>query len=266
MVQELALPTPLDEPLANTPLKLVLAQVRHDRAPQVSEPNTLLAVQRALDEWFVEAMPFEQQDFNFTAGPGGATATNADRHVGWQLKSSDGSWIVTLQPDFFSIETRDYTGWATFIERFRALSGVVSETYAPKVEHRLGLRFVDEISSADRRSASDWSGRIRPEVLGLLNDKDFGQSVRASQQVVELQGPNDTRVIFRHGFEPASGQRSGSTYRLDHDCFRQRTLPFDTDSLMGALESLHTLALQVFQKAITPELYAELKGDEVHAS
>jgi uncharacterized protein (TIGR04255 family) len=48
-------------------------------------------------------------------------------------------------------------------------------------------------------------------------------------------------------------------YMLDHDCYVQRSRSFDGVDALDQIESLHTLALQLFQAAITPKLYKYLR-------
>lgn len=262
MVKPLALPAPADERLAHSPLKLVVCQVRHDQNFAVSDAGRAVATHQRFADRYPEINPFEQAEVIFTAGPGGANADTKQPQQGWQFKSDDERWTVTLQTSYFSLETSSYVDWDDFRTRFEELLDAVVTQYGPKLEQRVGLRYVDEIERRSAKQPSDWAGLIQPGVLGPLGDPELGPSARAAQQIIEFEGPEQTRVTLRHGCEPlASGD--GTVYRLDHDCSRQRGRAFESDQILSTLESLHTLALQVFQKAITPELYQELKGDGV---
>jgi uncharacterized protein (TIGR04255 family) len=262
MPEPLALPTPSEERLAQSPLKLVVCQVRHDQNFAVSDAARAIATHERFADRYPEINSFEQAEVVFTAGPGVANANTAKPQQGWQFKSEDELWTVTLQTSYFSLETSSYADWDDFRERFvEVLEAVVSQ-YSPKLEQRVGLRYLDEIERRSAQQPSDWVGLIRPGVLGPLGDPELGPSVRAAQQVIEFEGPEQTRVMLRHGCEPLAGG-DGTVYRLDHDCSRQRGRAFESAKIVATLEGLHALALQVFQKAITAELHAELKGGGV---
>ena len=258
----LHLPDPIDERLQHSPLRLVVCQVRHSKTVGVSDAGLLLQVQERLGERYPDATAFEQHELVFAAGPAGANASAQKSQLGWQLKSEDG-WTVTLQTEFFSLETSSYADWADFRSRFSELLQTVAESYAPKLEQRLGLRYVDEIERPDLAHPADWRDRIDGAVLGPVADPDLGPSVRVAQQVLEFDGPDNSRVILRHGCEPRGDRGPGTVYRLDHDCFRQRARPFAVDTIIGTLEGLHHTALSLFQRTITSSLYSELKGDGV---
>ncbi|MGB3678890.1 MAG: TIGR04255 family protein [Candidatus Microthrix parvicella] len=262
MPEPLALPTPSDERLAHSPLKLVVCQVRHDQNFAVSDPGRAVATHERFADRYPEINPFEQAEVIFTAGPERANANTKQPQPGWQFKSDDEQWTITLQTSYFSLETSAYVDWDDFRERFQELLDAVVDQYNPKLQQRIGLRYLDEIERPSAKQPSDWTGLIQPGVLGPLGDPEVGPSVRAAQQVIEFEGPEQTRVTLRHGCEPlASG--GGTAYRLDHDCSRQRGRPFESADIVETLEALHTLALQVFQKAITPELHNELRGGGV---
>ncbi len=259
MVSPLALPEPDEEHLTQSPLKLVVCQVRHSRTVAVSDAGRILEVQGCLGDSYPEALPFEQHEVVFEVGPEGGNVGKSQSQQGWQLKSDDAAWTVTLQTDFLSIETSAYVDWVDFRDRYSRVLDCVADIYAPKLEQRVGLRYVDVIERADLQVAHDWRGLISDTVLGLASDTEIGPSVRLSHQIVEMEAPEHMRVLLRHGCERmADGQ--GTAYQLDHDCYRQQTRGFETSVILATMDDLHRLALQVFQHAVTPKLYAELKG------
>jgi uncharacterized protein (TIGR04255 family) len=178
---------------------------------------------------------------------------------GWTMRSDEGTWTVTLDPEFFSLETSAYENWPGFRGRLSDLLGAVQATYAPGFEVRIGLRYVDEIVHPDVATPTGWKGWIRDELLGPLAHSDFGNAVRAIQQIVELDAGGSYRVILRHGTSPVGGD-SRWLYLLDHDCFRQAGRPLQADAVLSSADDLHRLALQVFQASISPELYSYLEG------
>jgi uncharacterized protein (TIGR04255 family) len=72
-----------------------------------------------------------------------------------------------------------------------------------------------------------------------------------------MLGPEDMRVLFRHGIEMASPEEV--QYVLDYDCFSQTGRAFDEKKLHDQIENLHTFALQSFQATVRPDYLASLK-------
>ena len=256
----LDLPDPKDEPLARSPLTLVVCQVRHDRVMAAADPRRGLEVHGRLADRYPEV---EQRSAILGAlafaGGGPPTVSHEQAPTGWQMKSSDAAWTVTLDPEYFSIETSAYTSWDDFHDRVDALVTAVMDVYEPALEVRIGLRFIDEIVDPQVDSPVGWKGWIRDELLGTLTHDAFGGAAARTQNIIELTAPDNYRVVLRHGTAPTD---SGNwVYLLDHDCYRQAGRALTHDNVLATTSDLHTLALQVFQNAVTDELYRYLRGD-----
>jgi uncharacterized protein (TIGR04255 family) len=132
----------------------------------------------------------------------------------------------------------------------------------PSLEQRIGLRFIDRITHPDVASPQDWIGWIDPAFLGPIAHARVGEGVTTSQQIIQLETGDGRSLILRHG--AVRDQEAGNRwmYLIDQDCFVERGRPFDPDQVLEVTESLHTLALQMFQEAITPALYKHLSGGQ----
>ena len=257
--------TPLDLPdvddsqLPKPPLTLAIAQVRHERLLDAASPTKALAIRDVLGEAAGDLSEHRQQVMTLVAGPGPGTAETSEGPSGWQLATPDGTSTTVIQQEFFSYETSSYTTWANFRARLEALASGIAAELQPKVEQRIGLRYIDSITHPSVRTAADWSGLIDPALLGALGAGRLSQSVRAAQQVLEIEGPNGVRVNLRHGSQIApSGGRP--LYLLDLDCYRQAGRKFRPESILAGLDELHSVALRLFHTCITPSLLAEFGG------
>jgi uncharacterized protein (TIGR04255 family) len=177
------------------------------------------------------------------------------------MRSEDERWNVVVMPDFFSLETTRYEDWPDFCSRLEALMRAVAGAIEPALEQRVGLRFIDRITHPDVASAKDWGRWIDSSFLGPIAHEKIGAGVTASQQIVQLDAGDGRSLILRHGAARDSEAGGQWTYLIDQDCYVQRGRAFDVDEVLQATETLHTLALQMFQQAITPSLYSYLKGD-----
>jgi uncharacterized protein (TIGR04255 family) len=259
-LEPLDLPTPSDERLDRSPLTLVVCQVRHERMAAAADPRRALEVHAHVTDWFPNVSENPVATLNVVAGPTGVKTAPSELQRGWRFQSEDGNWTVTLQEEFFALETSAYTRWADFRARLASLTAAVADTLAPSIEQRVGLRFVDEVSEPRVGTPAGWTGLIHDAVLGPAAYPPFATAVRATQQVVELNGPNGTRVNLRHGSQPLP-DGSGQVYLVDTDCFRHAGRAFDVEAIVVATDDLHTLAKQVFHATITEHLYSFLKGE-----
>lgn len=258
MAVPLSLPDPRNETLERSPLRLVVCQVRHDRIAAVADASRALAIHEAISADFPTVDETFEETINVAGGPGGVAASRTEPRRGWRFRSHDEQWTVTLGDAHFAIETSAYGRWSGFRERFERLTRVVDDVLSPKIEHRLGLRMVDEIHHPAASDPVGFRGLIRDELLGPLAGGSLSPSIRSTQHLVELEGPDDTTVNLRHGCQTSNGSVS---YLLDHDCFRQAGRPFDVAGILDQSERLHELAKQVFEAAITEDLYEYLRGD-----
>lgn len=252
----LSLAEPRDVPLGRSPLTLVVCQVRHERIVGMAEVGRALEVQSLLGSKYPK---MEERSSLTISGPGGPQISQ--EAGGWQMKSDDGSWAVTLDPHFYSLETSAYASWSDFRSRLAQLVSAVATVHGPKLEERLGLRMVDEINHPGVATPSGWRDLIRSELLGPLSDTDFGKSISAIQQLVEIDAGNGYQVLFRHGTAP-SARGDGWLYLLDHDCYRQAGQVLTEEGTLSAADDLHKIALQIFEAAITEELYQYLEPQE----
>jgi uncharacterized protein (TIGR04255 family) len=256
----LHLAEPDDALLPRSPLTLVVCQVRHDRSLTVADPRVALSVQERLGGKYPQIGEWRSMAATMTFAAGAAPQVTQEHGAsGWQMKSDDEAWTVTLQPDFFSLETSAYVDWSDFRSRIVELIDAVTDAYAPALETRIGLRYIDGIDDPVVTAAAGWRGLIRDELLGPLVHPELGDAVRSVSQQVEFDAGDGYRVTLRHGTGPVPGE-AGLVYVLDHDCFRPSGRPFDAAEIMKAADDLHRIALQVFQSAITEKLYTYLKG------
>jgi uncharacterized protein (TIGR04255 family) len=255
----LDLPTPNTSRLAHSPLTLVACQVRHERILAVSDARIGLRIHEALSPRYPTIHEVTRVETAVQISPTGASATREPAVNGWQLKSGDQRWTVTIDPESFTLETSAYDDWDDFQQRFSTLTAAVLEVYQPTLEQRIGLRYVDEIRDSSVTSPSGWRGKIADSILGPIADARLGGAVRSSQQLLELDAGDSCGIVLRHG-AVTSPTGAEHVYLLDHDCFRQAGRPLSTGEIAATVERLHELALQVFQAAVTPEFYAQLSN------
>jgi uncharacterized protein (TIGR04255 family) len=256
-----ALGDPRTDRLKRSPLSLVVCQVRHERTEGAGNPDTALAVHQAIKDDMPILEEQTSQELTVAGGLSGLQASTMPTSRGWKMRADDQAWTSVLNSDSFSLETTKYQDWSDFAPRFASLTQSVAEHVAPVLEARVGLRFIDRISHPDVHQAPDWRGWLNPALLGPIEDPDLGAAVIGTQNVLQLEFEHDQKVGLRFGSAVEEGSTGGAIFLLDTDCYVQRAVRFDVDGLLGVVESLHVLALQIFQWAIDERLYSYLKGE-----
>ncbi|MEU3348749.1 TIGR04255 family protein [Streptomyces sp. NPDC006700] len=243
---------PEDRRLSRPPVALVVCQVRHETEYAASDAARALKVRAALD-WSTELSESLVQGFNLSVGQfTGVSASQAPSVRGWQLKTPDGTWTVSLQPDHFAIETTRYNGWSEFRNRLSQLAAAVGEHIAPALEHRVGLRYVNQITHPEVRRPVDWHNYISPELFQTSLYEGLDDDFRAAMQVIEAAPSPSHTMIIRHGLQLENGDRL--TYVLDNDSARQGSRPFDVQSILETVDVLHLNELRAFEMGTTVAL------------
>lgn len=250
-VQPLRLPDADPSRLSEPPLTLAIAQVRHERRFEAALPATGLGIRQALGPEAGTLSESRQHVMTLMAGPGTPTAETAEGQTGWQIASDAAT--VSIQHEFFSLETAAYTTWEEFRERLSLLAEAVQKQIRPTVEQRIGLRYVNTVVHPRVSTPTGWEGLIDADLLGCLAHGPLKGSIRSSQQVLELEGPADIRTNLRHGSQVApTGGRP--TYVLDLDCYTSAGRAFRASDILATFDKLHEAALQLFQSCVTPKL------------
>jgi uncharacterized protein (TIGR04255 family) len=255
------LPDPDRSRLARSPLELVVCQVRHERRLLIGEGQVAMAMYEALggsDGQYPALDEVTGSEMNVVIGQGTQPSVSETKTSGWRFAAVDGTWVVTVMADHFSLETTAYTTWdEDFAPRLEALVEVVTEHLKPAVEHRIGLRYIDRITELALPDLASWRPYLRAEVLGLVAHPELGDLVRAGQQHLVLELGEGVRAGLQHG--PVPNPSGAVDYQLDYDLFRQGGRPFATDQIKTTVANLNTFALQLFQASVTDELLEKLK-------
>lgn len=248
------LPEYVSHLLARSPLVLVSAQVNYEEVgSEVIHPQAR-DVQRRLGKEWAQLQTAPRVTANLTS----FGITSEPPRQAYRLLTEDSNWAILLNPDSVSIETRVYPGWAQFREKVSNLVRAVSEVFDPAREHRLGLRYVDQVALP--AGYGDWEGLIPDGMLGMVLDERLRDGVLASDQRVLLQMEAGVRCVFRHGLFADESGRPGEAYLLDYDLFRDDQRDFDSDQIAESYDQLHQHAGTLFRASLSDKLYDWLKG------
>ena len=250
----LDLPDPDRSQLGKSPLDLVVFQVRFDQRPVIAASSKVgFDFQAALEagddaRWKVEPVEGPSPVNVVVTADGAQQVTGGEPVKGWRFISADTGFIVALMPDSLSVETRRYTTWDGFRATAERALGLVVANFAPEIELRVGLRYVDRMESEAPNGPP--TGLI---VFSLRCTVSLGtrRSVPSSS-TSSSRSCSTWEMAWGARSRTAPCQDSDLEYVLDYDVYRQEVRPFEAAAILGVLDLFNTEALKLFQASITP--------------
>jgi uncharacterized protein (TIGR04255 family) len=267
MRMPLSLPEAHHHPLARSPLAVVVFQVRFEQNLSVGDTNTGLLFHEQLgghDGSYPVVEPQQMMGAVFQLDPLGigSQVSTTPPSRGLRMKSADGLWVVSLMPDFVALETTAYTTWKyDFRDRIRPILESLNEHVKPRVEERIGLRYVNRIVEPTVEAPTDFEGLISASILGPIADEFWGAGIKGTQQQLELEISDEIRGLLRHGTIPRSSGVGIDGYLLDLDLFRQQPRAFDVEKVVQTSNELNEAATGLFKASLTPDYLAQLGGE-----
>jgi uncharacterized protein (TIGR04255 family) len=254
--------------LARSPLAVVVFQVRFEQNLTVSDGDTGIAIHERLggrDGAYPRIETQQQVATQVEISSAGLTQLlpPALPVRGWRMLSVDGAWVVSLMPNSVSLETSSYTTWTgDFQDRIRLILEATAQHVDPRIEERVGLRYVNRVIMPEASQPGDLVGAVSEGLLGPLADDFWMPAVVGYQQQVDLDVDGEVRCLLRHGLLTEDGGTTGG-YLLDLDVYRQQPQRFDVENIVSLADRLNTAALALFQRSLTDDYLDRLReGDE----
>lgn len=262
-----ALPPYEPEQLHNTPLALVVAQVRFPPVLSIQTDDRSLA---HFQDLIRDRYPFVfiGQQIGLNVGPQGIEQQQPPGRI-YQFADAKREWAVSLAADSVALEARHYTTYDDFSPRIMSLIAAVKEVYRVSERTRLGLRYINEIRHPDASTVADWMPLLRHELLGLAARREIAPSIKSTVQELSLNLQRGGLTI-RHGYVPQGttvapfpGEQilnAGPFYLLDFDTFDEQSQALDDFTLDELLRSYNHTMFQLFRWLVQDPLYDYLKG------
>jgi uncharacterized protein (TIGR04255 family) len=263
------LPSYEPERLSNSPLALVVAQIRFPPVLSIQTDDRSLA---RFQDLLRDRYPYLSigQQIGINIGPQGVEPQEPSVGRIYQFTDADREWVVSLTVESVALEARSYIDFEDFSERFLRLMNTVKEVYRIQIRRRLGLRYINEIRHPDISAINDWVSLLRHELLGLAANSDFAPLIRSSLQELKFDLPIGG-LTMRHGYltqgttvAPLPGdvpKDEGPFYLLDFDAFDEQDRDLEVHTLDELLQSYNHTMFQLFRWLVQDRLYSYLKGD-----
>jgi uncharacterized protein (TIGR04255 family) len=254
-------PVPSEVPLRNAPLVRVIAQLRFPEILSVEQRDFVAPFQEAIRKKY--SVLRKEQTHGVLVGPSGVAPAKA--HVAWRFSDSEGSWRVSLTPEFLALETTKYVSRADFLERLEFLAGVLDEHVEPGQLDRLGIRYIDRITGG---AVDEIDRLVRPEIRGLAGTEAATHVIHSISE--SMFAVEDAQILARWGclppgatVDPAAVESvAEKSWILDLDMFTTDPSPFQVDRVVARARGFAERIYTVFRWAVTDEFLVRYGGGE----
>lgn len=255
----LVAPLPPEVPLRDAPLVRVIAQLRFPEILSVEQSEFVAPFQEAIRATY----PVLRQEFTqgLVLGLGGIAPRK--QQVAWRFSDTEGSWRVSLTPDFVALETTRYLSRVDFFARLKVLATALAAHVEPAQLDRLGVRYIDRLSGT---AVHEIAQLVRPEVHGISGTAAGTRAVHSlTETMFEV---DDARVLARWGCLPPHGTvdpaalepMAEPSWILDLDMFSATSMPFVVDDVIARAQQYAERIYTIFRWAVTDEFLRRCGG------
>ncbi len=240
-------------PLPNSPLSLVVAQIRFPIVASISEQVFVGPFQERIRNTYSELRREEER--LVAIGPAGIGTPPLG--IVWRFSDDDHNWEVALAPEFLALATNGYTGRADFLGRLGVLLEALDAWINLRKVLRLGVRYIDRI---DEEHLDSIGQLVRPEVLGPMTVTDSSDvRLQHSLSDCQYQFSDNTEMRARWGllppkatFDPAIDPIESNSWVLDLDASHgERT--FDPVAILSQVRLFSDRIYRYFRWATTDQ-------------
>ncbi len=237
------------EHLPGAPLEVVIAQVRYAPVFAIERREEVATFQERLGKRYVavEAGAPKPQ-----SGLGAITPMppGGDPETVWRFRHPKRDWTISLSSTGLALEAVKYLDFDDFAAELSEVVKALHEIFEPRLEVRLGLRYVNRIEDERLRKRG---------VTFFVNDQlaapvgtDLGNDLIGSLAELRFRERGGTLAI-RHGLiEPTH-------YLLDFDRFSAEERDFAPTSIIERVKRFHGLIERLFVWSITDRYLKELR-------
>ena len=236
------------------PLVRVIAQLQFPVLTSVNSQDFVAPFQEAIRSDYPVLRPEQVKGIVF--GPNGVKEARST--TTWRFSNVDGTWRVSLAPEFIALETTSYESRADFLARFEKVLHALVKHVDPKVIDRLGVRYIDRLEGDDLENLRKW---VRPEVCGILASPLASAARHAlCENAFELRD-EQAEVLARWGLlprlatvDPAAIEPIDATsWLLDLDVYRVATRKLQVAEVVEEAKRYAERIYSIFRWAVTDD-------------
>lgn len=261
--------SPFGEPvpevhLPASPLIAVVAQVRFPQIASITREDFIGPFQERIRNAFPVLR--QEREVQLRLTPNGVQQTG-DAPV-WRFLDHESSpqWKVSLASSFVALDTPAYLSHSDFLSRLRDVLVALSDTIAPELCDRAGIRYVDRVVLDD--PSTDLASLVRTEVLGVGALETFGDAeLEHNLADVEFRLTDGTlhgrwgRLPAHAQLDPLHGEAiSSPCWILDLDMYDVSVGDFVPEELISRLSGYAERIYRFFRWAVRLDLLRKYGG------
>jgi uncharacterized protein (TIGR04255 family) len=228
-------------------LKQAVCELRFPTLMELGERRPPASFVKALRKDY----PLLELNNEFTLGIGSGNTGSSNIHI---LRSTKGSWSISLKENALSIETTAYSGFENLRERVLHVLEAAEKVIDSDFFTRIGLRYINVLKSEDE-DITNW---INPALTSSITSElftgisDFGGRMQLLAE--------DGGCLFQHGIQlnRPDDAPPKPDYLIDIDTYRSEVSLSDT---AAALDIMHRQAFDLFDWSITDKARNALSAD-----
>ncbi len=253
-------PVPETVHLPDTPLTVVLAQIRFPEILSIAKTEFIADFQESIRADY--PLHHSDQEHIFELNNNSVSQSLIQN---WRFFDQARQWRLSLTTSFISLETRAYQSRLDFTERVEAVVRALSKTIGPSMTTRIGVRYVDRVHGPRLKQLSQF---VRPEILGLYI-RDHQENLNRTLNEINCETDVGS-MVSRWGYMPANQTHEAGlipeisvpSWFLDIDVYNEFAQPeaFDADEIKCSVMKLATRAYGFFRWVMNNEFLKACGG------
>lgn len=260
------LPLPDGRPLRSAPVQLATFQLDFEEERPLGSRDGI-AWQRALEErgYHLPRLASVRQrtvNVQLTGGVGLSAEQNVlSERNGWQVFLDDGLSNMALFSTAINVERANYPGFDQFRQEILDAYAVAEQLVHPNVQQRVLLSYANALSDESATIAAFWRDKVRPHYLGPISDENLGENFSRGLSIYSFQ-QDDLGADLRIGLQPDQVHKGRVAFVFQIETARKKVSAVDTSVVAETLDSLHTIALKLFQAVLEPSYLTRLRAED----
>jgi len=171
-----------------------------------------------------------------------------------QFYSVDNDLRVNLNSTSFSISTKKYERWESFLPKISELLTIFTDIYKPAFYERIGLKYVDvfQRSKLNLSPETKWGELIQPQAAGYFAEQELTQFIRNYTSSVEIDIGNSAIAQIQTFLGETADAQKERVFIIVSDLFYLRKKLVEADE---SLVYLHSVAYRILRSIITEKLH-----------
>lgn len=224
--------------------------------PELHSESRPIAFQKALLGRFPIMEEQPQSGFELQLGPASAEPVKLKKTT-YHFRSADGACRASLDADFLSVHTTQFTAFEEFRPLVEMVVNGLSVAYPDTAINRVGLRYINVIPPEVAQEGSGLNDLVEDDLLTPLARYADDHLSRVVTTAELLDGAKRTRIVTGYANPDYPGLLLRREFLIDIDVYTQQSVT--SDGILSLLDDFQETAKTAFLRSVKGRL-SELVG------